>query len=286
MLKVTAPAKLNLVLEILGKRSDGYHEIRSLIQTISLHDSISFEPADVLSLKCSDPALEIMDNLIIRTTELIKKTYGIKTSAKISLEKKIPWSAGLGGGSSDAAATLLALNEMWDLRLNTIDLLKLASQLGSDVPFFINGKAALVEGRGEKVTPLPILTSTHWFILLIPSFISMPDKTKRAYSLVKNNDFTGGEFCDRAMKTWLNEKPIGPDLLFNVFDRVAFEIYPDLKLCWDSMEQIGAENIHLAGSGPVLFSPVANESEGNRLCQNLGEKGLEAYTVSTKIKDS
>jgi 4-diphosphocytidyl-2-C-methyl-D-erythritol kinase len=136
------------------------------------------------------------------------------------------------------------------------------------------------------VTPLPILMSTHWFILLIPSFISMPDKTKRAYSLVKNNDFTGGEFCDRAMKTWLNEKPIGPDLLFNVFDRVAFEIYPDLKLCWDSMEQIGAENIHLAGSGPVLFSPVANESEGNRLCQNLGEKGLEAYTVSTKIKDS
>jgi 4-diphosphocytidyl-2-C-methyl-D-erythritol kinase len=285
MLKVTAPAKLNLVLEILGKRNDGYHEIRSLIQTIGLCDILSFGQSDVVSLKCSEPALGMPDNLIIRAVELIKKTCDIKTGIEINLEKKIPLSAGLGGGSSDAAVTLLALNKMWDLGLNTAELLKMASQLGSDVPFFINGNTALVEGRGEKVTSLPVLTSTNWFILLIPSFAPIPDKTKRAYSLIKNNHFTNGEFCNVAMKTWLDKKAISPDLLFNVFDRIAFEIYPDLKTYWDSMEQIGAKNVHLAGSGPVLFSTIANESEGNGLCQNLREKGFKSYTVSTTIKE-
>jgi 4-diphosphocytidyl-2-C-methyl-D-erythritol kinase len=285
MLKIATPAKLNLVLEILGKRKDGYHEIRSLIQTISLEDVLSFEPDDAVSLKSSDPALEIPDNLILRAAELMKKSYSIKTGAKINLEKKIPWSAGLGGGSSDAAATVLALNEIWGLHLGTMDLLNLAAQLGSDVPFFINGNAALVEGRGEKVTRLPSLRSPIWFILLLPSFEPMPDKTKRAYSLINSKHFTHGEFCSRAMKTWSEKNSFNPDLLFNIFDGIAFEIYPRLKLYWDSMEQTGAKNIHLAGSGPVLFAPVGSKIEGDRLCRNLEEQGFTCSTVSAKVKD-
>src|SRR4030042_493313 len=154
MLNYLAPAKINLVLEVLGKRDDGYHEIRSLVQTIGLCDVISFELADVISLECSEPTLQTSDNLVIQAAELLRKVSGCQTGVKIKLEKRIPWGAGLGGGSSDAASTLLALKKLWKLELDTSDLIELAARLGSDVALFIHGGAALTEGRGEKVTPL------------------------------------------------------------------------------------------------------------------------------------
>jgi len=155
MLTCVAPAKINLVLEVLAKRDDGYHEIRSLVQTISLCDVLSFELADKTSFECTEPSLQTSDNLVVQAAELVRKIGGYNKGAKIKLEKRIPRDAGLGGGSSDAATTLSALNGLWQLKLTTSDLVELAARLGSDVPFFIYGGTASMEGRGEKVRRCP-----------------------------------------------------------------------------------------------------------------------------------
>ncbi len=284
MIKVLAPAKLNLVLEVLGKRNDGYHEIRSLVQTISLCDVISFESDKEISLECTEPALQTRDNLVIRAAELLKKDCDYREGAKIKLNKQIPWSAGLGGGSSDAAATLLALNKLWKLDLKLSDLLQLAAELGSDIPFFIHKGTALIEGRGEKVTPLPPALSPNWFVLLLPPWSQMPDKTKQAYSLLKSQHFTEGQYTDEALKIWTNNREINPSLLFNAFDAVAFDIFPKLKVYWMSLKQAGATNIHLTGSGPTLFAPTTDEITCIELCQHLSRQGYTAYAISTNME--
>ena len=196
MLKYLAPAKINLVLEVLGRRVDDFHEIRSLVQTISLCDVISFQLADEVSLECSEPSLQTSDNLVIKAAELLREVSGCQKGARIKLEKKIPWGAGLGGGSSDAAATLLALSRLWELKLKTSELVELAARLGSDVPFFIHGGAALIEGRGENVTPLPA-SAPRWFVLLNPPLPKMANKTQQLYSRLDSSHFTDGHLLKK-----------------------------------------------------------------------------------------
>ena len=203
MLTSLAPAKINLVLEVMGKRDDGYHEIRSLVQAISLYDVLSFEGAERISLACTEASLQSSDNLVIQAAELLKEISGCDRGVRIGLEKRIPWGVGLGGGSSDAAAALLALNKLWELDLASSDLVGLASILGSDVPFFIHGGAALVEGRGEKVTPL-VASLPSWFVLLLPPLPKMPHKTRELYSRLDDQHFSGGEFTAKAAETILN----------------------------------------------------------------------------------
>lgn len=284
MLTILAPAKLNLTLEVLGKRTDGYHEIRSLVQTISLCDTLSFEPATRTSLECTEPALQNQENLVLRAAELLQKTYGHRGGARIKLEKKIPWRAGLGGGSSDAAATLLALNKLWQLQLKTTDLLKLAAQLGSDVPFFIYKGTALIEGMGEKITPLLPASAKSWFVLLVPPIPKMPNKTKQSYARLTELHFTTGQFASKAVELWTKSSQISPPLLFNVFDSVAFDIFPELNIYWKHFEQSGATHIHLAGSGPTLFAPLAQENNARALHQHLARQGIASYIVSTMIE--
>jgi 4-diphosphocytidyl-2-C-methyl-D-erythritol kinase len=282
MLTCVAPAKINLVLEVLGKRDDGYHEIRSLVQTISLCDVLSFELADKISFECTEPSLQTSDNLVVRAAELLGEISGYKKGAKIKLEKRIPWGAGFGGGSSDAAATLLALNELWGLRLAIPALVELGAKLGSDVPFFIHGGTALIEGRGEKVTSLPGAVP-GWFVLLMPSLPKICGKTRLLYSRLDARHFTGGQFVYRAFKIWSQDKQLSPPLLFNVFDKVAFGAFPGLEDYWKRFEGAGAKDIHLAGSGPALFAPVDSQGEAEAINQRLCQQGLEAYSVSTVV---
>ncbi len=280
MLKYVAPAKINLVLEVLGKRDDGYHEIRSLVQTISLCDVLAFELADVISLKCSEPSLQASDNLVVQAAELLREVSGYNRGAKVKLEKRIPWGAGLGGGSSDAAVTLLALNRLWKLKLETSDLIELAARLGSDVPFFIRGGAALMEGRGEKVTPLAV-SMPRWFVLLIPPLPKIPNKTQRLYSRLDARHFTDGQLVDRAVKSWSGDKQIASSLFSNVFDKVAFDAFPGLEDYWRHFAEVGARDIHLVGSGPALFATVDSESEAKEMQRRLRQQKLESYAVST-----
>ena len=279
MIKYLAPAKINLVLEVLGERSDGYHEIRSLVQTVSLCDSLEFELADAISLKCNEPSLQSSDNLVIRAAELLRNLRGCQKGARIKLEKRIPWGVGLGGGSSDASATLMALNKLWTLNMTNADLVGIAARLGSDVPLFLHRGTTMVEGRGEKVTPLDAI-STLWFVLVVPPMAKISDKTRQLYARLSTQHFTDGHLVDEAVKYLDKTKRIDPGLLFNVFDKVAFDAFPGLDAYWKSFEEAGAKGVHLTGSGPGMFALVGSEIDAKKLRSQLRKCNLQAYSIS------
>ncbi len=154
-LVLKAYAKINLTLEVLGRREDGYHDIVSILQTIDLHDTLTLEPAQDMALECDQSELEGPDNLVLKAAALLREATGCHQGARLKLQKGIPLAAGLGGGSSDAAAALLGLSRLWGLGLSAEKLMPLAAKLGSDVPFFLYGGTAMAQGRGEIVRPLP-----------------------------------------------------------------------------------------------------------------------------------
>ena len=168
MIVLEAHAKLNLTLEVIGKRDDGYHETASIMQTLDLADTVTLEPSDRLELSCSCAELESPDNLALKAARLLRKESGTSLGAAVTIEKRIPVASGLGGGSADAAATLVGLNKMWELGLSNDDLRHLASKLGSDVPFLVEGGTAIALGRGERIRLLPP-PDLPWFVLAFPN---------------------------------------------------------------------------------------------------------------------
>jgi 4-diphosphocytidyl-2-C-methyl-D-erythritol kinase len=280
VLKYASPAKVNLVLEVLGKREDGFHELRSLVQTVDLCDTLYFEMSDKVSFECTEPALHTPDNLVLKAVKLVKEATDCNKGVKVRLEKHIPWGAGLGGGSSNAATTLLALNKLWGLGLSIPELTSLAAKLGSDVPFFIYGGLALVDGRGEKVTPLGSI-QPGWLILLVPDFAREAEKTKRLFSLLRREHFTHGEFITAALESWQKQRQIEPSLLFNAFDAIAFDAFPGLEKYRTRLQELGLRNIHLVGSGPTLFAPVESNNTAQNIVNSLTADGFEAYAVPT-----
>ncbi len=171
---VQAPAKINLTLRVRGKRADGYHEVESVMQMLTLADRLTIDSAEEIVFTCSDPALAGEGNLVVRAARMLRTHCGVTRGARVHLTKHIPAQAGLGGGSSDAAAVLLALNEWWEVRLPLETLAVLAAQLGADVPFFLDGPAAIVRGRGEQVTPLIHATVAHVVLAKPAAGLSTP----------------------------------------------------------------------------------------------------------------
>ena len=278
MLTVYAPAKINLVLEVLGKHND-YHRISSIVQSIDLCDVLNFQPDKEIGFECDEPSLK-RDNLVTRAATLLKESAKYSLGARIKLRKHIPWGVGLGGGSSDAAATLLALNELWGLGLPLSELVHLASKLGSDVPFFIHKGTALVGGKGEKVTPLPSLPSAC-FVLLVPPLPKISDKTKQMYNNLGAAYFTEGQFVQAALSSLRQGKAIDHGLMFNVFEKVTFDFFPGLDKYRKTLEEAGAPGIYLAGSGPCLFTFFADERKARELFSHLGKQRLECYLASS-----
>ena len=277
MLTYHSPAKVNLVLEVLGKY-DGYHQISSIVQAISLCDILNFQLSEELCFKCSEPSLE-HHNLVMKAATLLKETTTCSKGAQIELRKHIPFGVGLGGGSSNAATTILALNKLWELELPVSKLIHLASRLGSDVPFFIYGGAALVEGIGEKITPLPSLPPV-WFILLVPPLPKIPDKTKQLYGRLNSSHFTTGQFVYASLPSLMQGKIIDPSLMFNVFGKVAFDVFPGLNEYKKKFEEAGAQRVYIAGSGPCLFTIAYEEEEASELRLRLREQKLQCYVAS------
>jgi 4-diphosphocytidyl-2-C-methyl-D-erythritol kinase len=278
MLTVYAPAKINLVLEVSGKHND-YHRIFSIVQSIDLCDVLNFQLDEEIRFECDEPSLK-RDNLVTRAATLLKESTKCSRGAQIELRKHTPWGVGLGGGSSDAAATLLALNEFWGLGLSLSELVHLASNLGSDVPFFIHKGTALVEGKGEKVTPLPSLPAT-WFVLLVPPLPKISDKTKQMYNNLDAACFTEGQFVQQALSSLRQGKAIDHSLMFNVFEKVAFDFFPGLDKYRKTLEKAGAPGVYLAGSGPCLFTFFSGEEKAGELFSHLGKQGLECYLASS-----
>jgi len=282
MITVNAYAKINFALEVLGKREDKYHEIVSIMQTVSLKDVLTFEDAEDISLNCDVKGLSNSDNLVQKAAKLLKTETGYSGGVHVELYKEIPVSAGLGGGSSDAAATLKGLNSLWQLDLSTDELSLFGATLGSDVPFFLHGGTAMVHGRGEKVRVMPP-TDLEWVIILVPA-ISLPRKTAELYSKVTCGDYTKGALT-RKLETRIRGKgDLPPQLLFNVFDDIALSVFYGLDQYWDVFHSLGVREIHLAGSGPALYAPISLKEIGTAVQAILEYRyGWQAYLTSTRI---
>ncbi len=280
MLTVLAPAKLNLTLEVLAKRRDGFHEIRSVIQTINLCDSLHFQLSQNIEFKSSMPDLIPEDSLVSKATSLLRQATGCSNGATIEVSKRIPLVSGLGGDSSDAAATLRGLNKLWGLGLSPPELLELASQLGSDVAFFVYGGTAVVKGRGEVVTPLPPLPHM-WVVLMVPPVPRMPGKTERLYASLKARHYTDGQITDRLVAWLTGGGEVTPSSLSNVFDDVALDSFTGLGEYWQQFLEAGAQEVHLAGSGPSLFALIKDKAQAEKLYLNLQQQGLESYLTDT-----
>jgi 4-diphosphocytidyl-2-C-methyl-D-erythritol kinase len=279
-LELRAHAKVNLTLDVLGKRDDGYHEIASVVQTIGLHDTLRLESADRITLDCDRPELASPDNLAFRAAAMLKEQTGYGQGAHIHIRKGIPVSAGLGGGSSDAATALVGLNRLWGLGLATEELLPLAARLGSDVPFFLCGGTAMVHGRGELVRPMPP-ADLEWLVVLSPP-IELSDKTASLYAALSPSQYTGGLLTRKLEARVQGGGDVPPQFLFNAFDAVARQAFPGLDGYWDTLYSLGAREIHLAGSGPSLFAPVSRREQGTAMALVLRHKhGWDAHMTAT-----
>ena len=255
MITIDAHAKLNLTLEVTGKRNDGYHEVVSIMQTLDLADSLTIECANSLSLTCSVPELNGPGNLALSAADLLRSETGVSDGAAIHIEKRIPVAAGLGGGSADAAAILVGLNRLWNLELTNDELRKMGAKLGSDVPFLIEGGTATALGRGERVRHLPT-PALPWIVIAIPD-ASPTDKTAAMYRALTPDDFTRGALSLKLEARILHHGgDVPPQLLFNAFDTVARRVVPDVERCWNDMYSSGAREIHVAGSGPAIYAAV------------------------------
>lgn len=279
MIVTRAYAKINLTLEALGKREDGYHDIASILQTVSLHDTLTFEDADGIGIDCDVPALVARDNVSVRAACLLRDEAQAQRGAAITLTKRIPVAAGLGGGSSDAAATLLGLNRLWGLELTMDDLLPLAARLGSDVPFFLYGGTCRVSGRGERVEPLPS-TDLEWAVVLNPR-IDLPKKTETMFSKLSPMSYTNGGLTRKLAARLAGEGDTPPQFLFNVFDGIARDEVPGLENYWDAFASVGAREIHVCGAGPSLFAPVSSKHHATAMQLLLQHRhGWDAHVVS------
>jgi 4-diphosphocytidyl-2-C-methyl-D-erythritol kinase len=259
MLTVKSPAKINWFLKVLGLRADGFHEIQSLIQKITLYDTLRFAPSMNLILD-TNTSISTEQNLVYKAAALLKDRYDIKSGALINLEKAIPMGAGLGGGSSDAAATLLGLNELWSLNLSMEELCRAAEELGSDVPFFLYGAISFVCGRGEKIVPRKA-EKTLSILLVKPSFdvstawaygqlsdirsLSQPELTKKAEK-VNNIE----HFIRNFEKAELSNIA---GIVSNDLESVTIKSFPVIAEIKEMLHKQGAVYSLMSGSGPTVF---------------------------------
>ena len=279
-IEIPAYAKVNFTLEVLGKRGDGYHDIVSIMQTVSLHDTVTVAPAEGITLSPALPGVPVEENLAYGAAMLLAERSGTGQGASIGLEKAIPQASGLGGGSSDAAAVLVGLNQLWGLGMSANELAELGAELGSDVPFFIRGGTAMVSGRGERVRPLPAVEQ-GWLVLLCPE-IPLADKTAAMYSRVTPAHYTGGLLTRKLEGRIRGGGDVPPEFLYNAFDDIAREAYPGLDTYWDALGSLGAREIHLAGSGPSLYAPLSRREHGTAIALLLERtRGWNAHLVST-----
>lgn len=269
-LRALAPAKINLVLEVLGKREDGYHEVDTVLQTLELADEVGIEFDRDAGLSVTglfaDGTPGDGENLVMRAADQLGNLVGEDPSRlHITLDKRIPAAGGLGGGASDAATTLRLLQRAWPSVTRDL-LFEAANAIGSDVPFFFTGGTARATGRGERVGPVLELAD-HGVVLFAPG-ATLERKTARLFAALDAMPFDDGSVA----AAWAGNPPvqIRTTDIYNAFERVAFDMFPGLASLWEDLETRVGEPIRLAGAGPTLFwigpmeeaSSVAAKAEG------------------------
>jgi len=281
-LRLPAFAKINWLLRVLGMRADGYHELDTIFQTISLHDTITFATTDgEIVLSCDDRSLPTgTANLVYRAAEGLQKRFVPKKGARILLEKRIPTQAGLGGGASDAAVTLLALTHLWKLDVNRNDLLDIASSLGADVPFFLFGGTARGTGIGNDITPLA--QTDEKFLLIIKPNVNI--STALAYQSLNSGSLTSTE-AKTILSTSQPDEIFGSfhsEALENDFERVVFEHAPEIERAKAALMNSGADAALLAGSGSAVFGIFDRENAQERAIQAIVlEAGWRVFPCRT-----
>ena len=269
-------AKLNLTLDVLGRRADGYHELATIMQTIDLSDTLCLTATseDSVRVVCSRPELSTSENLAARAAQAVRQRLGLTRGVVIEIDKRIPVAAGLGGGSSNAAAVLLALQRWWQLPLSTTDLLSMAADLGSDVPFFITGGLALCEGRGERITPLPASwpASMRWLLLVKPP---IGVSTATVFRNLPASDYTDGTHSRAMCEAIQARQPLSPEHLHNWLERGVLERYPEVAQARADLLRAGAPLVRLSGSGPTLFATFSDLAQAADVQRQLDASGHE-----------
>jgi 4-diphosphocytidyl-2-C-methyl-D-erythritol kinase len=268
-------AKINLGIEVLGKREDGYHEIRTLFQTVDFSDTLDFRPLAERKIRLggTDPSIPWDErNLVHRAAELLQQDYPKAAGVEIRVVKSVPAGKGLGGGSSNAAITLFALNGLWDLRLEKSRLQEYGRRLGADVPYFLEGGLCLGEGRGDEITTLPDLP-VYYCVLALPSF---PILTSDIYSRLR---LTSPAEAIK-MNRFLARREFG--LLENKLEETVFSLYPRLKAIKSSFLHKEAVLSLVSGSGSAVFGLFADREKAARALAEIGrtEEALLVETLS------
>jgi 4-diphosphocytidyl-2-C-methyl-D-erythritol kinase len=275
-----APAKLNLFLEILGRRPDGYHEIETLMVAVNLHDRLTFadDPSGAVTLSCDDPALPTGGgNLVVKAAERLKAATGCPRGATIVLNKVVPAEAGLAGGSSDAAATLVALDRLWELKTPPETLDAVASEVGSDVPFFLRGPAAVCRGRGERVEALPLNRTLHFVLVCPPIGVSTADVYRNLTP--PDRPKSVGPVLDALARE-------GPAVLgrslFNRLQPTAEAIRPALGRVRDALAELVPSHLDgalMSGSGSAYFGLARDPAAAGIAARRLETLGLGRVRV-------
>jgi 4-diphosphocytidyl-2-C-methyl-D-erythritol kinase len=279
--EVLAPAKLNLFLEVLGRRPDGYHEVETLMVAVSLHDTLTVhdDPSGAIRLRCSDPTLPAgSDNLVIQAADRLKAATGCSRGARIVLTKAIPAQAGLAGGSSDAAATLVALDRLWGLGLSGNRRDALAAEIGSDVPFFNHAPAAVCRGRGEQVESVPLNTAYHFVLVCPPVGLSTADVYRQVAPPQR----------PRSIRPVLEALAQGgsADLgrsLFNRLQPTAEALRPELSRVRTALAGLGplVDGSAMSGSGSAYFGLCPTSAVARHAADVLQPLGLGWVRVVT-----
>lgn len=279
VLSALAHAKVNLVLEVLGKREDGYHEIDTILQEIELADRVTIEPSSEWQIavtgprSAGTPADE--SNLALKAAILLSERVKSSFPCLIRLEKHIPAAGGLGGGASDAATVLGLLARAWSSTAEG-DIVAVAEAIGSDEAFFIHGGTARGRGRGEQVTQLPALPA-HDVVLFVPPQ-TIERKTLRMFAELARHTFDSGGVAER-FTVDPPERFASADV-FNAFERVAFDLFPWLAELWEDIEQRIGQPVRLAGAGPCLFW-IGPPGEGSRVAEACASAACDVIPTRT-----
>ncbi len=277
-----SPAKVNLGLEVLGRRGDGYHSIRSILVPISLHDTISIVPGGrKLDFHGGQGAPKDDTNLAVRAVKLLQEKTGVRHGLTIKIVKRIPIAGGLGGGSSNAATCLMALNELWELGLDSAALERIGLEIGSDVPFFIRGGTCMAGGRGEELQRIPVAGSLELVLVTPPVRVS----SKWAYERV-SGELTRPGSSSSMIKVALASHRVEllAGHLVNDLESGVVAKHPEVAQIKEKLVAAGALGAQMSGSGPTVFGLAANAEDADRIADALTEEGVGKVVRASSIE--
>lgn len=284
-IKIKAMGKINLGLDVLRRRPDGYHEVRMIMQNVELGDTLRFVKTEEegISIRTNKKDLPVDEqNLVYKAIRLMQEEYQLPGGIRVSLEKQIPVAAGMAGGSTDAAAALVAMNRLFDLKLTEERLRELGLKLGADVPFCIMGGTALAEGIGEMLTSLP--KAPACYVLIARPDISV--STKEVYESLQEEGIVSHPDIDGMIQAiWKKNLSGVVERMENVLEAVTVKKHPVIEKIKDKMRQEGALEAMMSGSGPTVFGIFADAVSAGEAYKQIVASGLSAQTYVTGLAD-